>query len=299
MSAFKRVMLAFGQDTLDGGLLLQLRELARAPGLQAVHAVTVRQTTTGSGWGLESAAAMVDRLEQEVRGTLALDPAVSVTTAVLEGPILDALLGYIRERQIDLAIIGHRRSALSRALARRLARHAPCAVWMVPEVAPRPLTGIVVPMDFSEAAVRALDTALDLCRDHHLPDCLVLNVISRLDHLHPDEGTDVRGREKDELHRVVDGRDTSGVKVRLVLEEAKDVASGVAAVVARTGASLVCMGARGRSRAAAILLGSATEDVLERASIPVLVVRAPGPPLSLLQVLAQRVFSESDRPRSV
>lgn len=95
-----------------------------------------------------------------------------------------------------------------------------------------------------------------------LSECMVLNVYVQGDLTRTDEDHVRPGEAPAAPGRVLAGRDTHGVTVVPIFEEAEDVVSGIKSFVARTGTDRICMGARGRSRAAAIPLGSATEDVL-------------------------------------
>lgn len=285
---FRRVMVAFGDDAVDAALLLQVKALRPPP--NELHVVNAREDG-----GSESAAALVERMDRMVRTTPFEQPGPRITCAVLSGPTLDALIGYAHQHDVELMVVGHRRERSARSLARRLARRAHCAVWMVPDGVRPGVRRVVVPTDFSETAGRALEAALALCRTQPGSSCLVVNIVARAG-----EGPMPAEPSLDgDRARALSGHDTTGVPVEFLREEAVDVAEGVARVVGRTGADFVCMGARGRTRAAAVLLGSATEDVLARMGCPVLVIRCPDRPLSLFQVLAQRVFSEVDRPRSI
>lgn len=296
---FHKVLVAFGLDTLDDALLKHLRRLVEALEPLEIHAVTVEPSWTVPGASYDRAGRRAAWIEQEVRTVLAPGARTKVITAILQGATLDAILDYVDNVGIDVALIGHHRGAPSRALARRLARKAACAVFMVPDGAAPAVRRILVPVDFSHSSGLALTTALAICRAYGLSECMVLNVYCHLDSGRVDEDQIIRGSEEAEMERFLEGQDTGGVKVVPVFEEADDVASGVATVVSRYGIDLICIGARGRSRAAAVVLGSATEDVLSSSPCPVLVVRSPGPPLSLLDVLVRRVFTEDDRPRPV
>lgn len=289
MSAtFDRVLLAFGDDEHDASLLLYLREVCLAGGASQVHVVSAKDCDR------EHADALALRMEQAARAAVR-DLPVSISCAVVGGPVLDALVSYATEHRVDVALIGHRRTGPARSLARRLTRAAPCAVWMAPERPPGPIDSVVVAVDFSATGARALDTALAMCRRRGIPNCILVNVVCRL----TEPGAHEADAVAKDLARLLEGHDTLGVNVRLIREDADDVATGVARVAALSSAGLVCIGARGRTAAAAILLGSATEDVMDRLPCPVLVVRSPGRPLSLLNVLASRFSGEDDRPRPV
>ena len=64
----------------------------------------------------------------------------------------------------------------------------------------------------------------------------------------------------------------------------------VGRVAERERADLIVMATRGRSRSAAILLGSVTEEVILQAQVPLLVVKHFGARLGVLQALLDRRF---------
>jgi hypothetical protein len=54
------------------------------------------------------------------------------------------------------------------------------------------------------------------------------------------------------------------------------------------------MGTRGRSRSAGVLIGSETDRVLAKSTIPVLAVKRSGANLGLLEALLDRRFHRKD-----
>jgi hypothetical protein len=61
-------------------------------------------------------------------------------------------------------------------------------------------------------------------------------------------------------------------------------------VAEREDADLIVMGTRGRSRSAAILLGSVTEETIRQTRIPLLAAKHFGARLGVLQALLDRRF---------
>jgi hypothetical protein len=57
------------------------------------------------------------------------------------------------------------------------------------------------------------------------------------------------------------------------------------------------VGTRGQSASAAILLGSESEQMIMESPVPVLVVKARGERIGLLQALLDRDFHDVDSPR--
>ena len=69
-----------------------------------------------------------------------------------------------------------------------------------------------------------------------------------------------------------------------------NVAHVIDRVAERDGVDLIVMATRGRSRSAAILLGSVTEEMIIETRVPLLVVKHYGVQIGLLEALLNRTF---------
>jgi nucleotide-binding universal stress UspA family protein len=185
-------------------------------------------------------------------------------------------------------MVGHRRTARGRrSSSRRLAMKAPCSVLMVPEGTPPELSHVVAAVDFSQPSAHAVSLATLLASRAGHTAATVVHVVDP-DPLGFDaaEQHDVRQR----FERFLSPLDLHDVDVRQVIEESGSV-SGVAlrnAVEAH--ASLVVVGTRGRSQAAAVLLGSESEQLIVESTIPVLVTKDRGARMSILRAILDRDF---------
>ena len=163
------------------------------------------------------------------------------------------------------------------SVSQHLAGHAPCPV-AVARVGDRPRTNrIVVGMDGSGPAVRALEFA---CRRAAVTGEKVVAVRGwRVG----DVPVDQRGNVPASLsaHLLEHERElstwTADVRTRYpevaIQEEVITVGSGHAVVDASSDASLVVVGSRGRNAFTGMLLGSTSHEVLHRAHCSVVVVR--------------------------
>jgi len=131
---------------------------------------------------------------------------------------------------------------------------------------------IVVPTDFSVCSMHALRYAERLARRYGAEVVLV--------HVDPTllVSSDVlvsrRTALRKELEDVVALLGTDGVRTRAELR-AGAPADEILSAAEREGADLIVMGTRGRTGLAHALLGSVAENVVRRASCPVLTVRDP------------------------
>ena len=226
----------------------------------------------------------------------ALPASARYVFQVYQGPVEDNLLQHAREHHVDLILMGHQRAhSRRRALGRRLAMHAPCSVWVVPEGSPSELRRVLVPVDFSANSADALVVAGAVARRAGLDRIAVLHVrfneatVTFEDYERIEEGEQRRAMEE-----FLAPIDLKGLQVDMLFEEAAHVSTAVDRVAEREQLDLIVMNTRGRSTAAAVLLGSETEQVFIETERPVLVVKHRGARLSVLDALLDREVAERD-----
>ncbi len=134
-----------------------------------------------------------------------------------------------------------------------------------------PIRTILHPTDFSECSGHAFQLACSLARDHGAR-VIVLHVIpvplvqeKRL----------YREEVERELNRLV--APDSKVPVAHQLEEG-DAITQILRVAQETSCDLIVIGTHGRTGLGRLVMGSVAEQVLRKASCPVLTVRVPFPP---------------------
>jgi len=147
---------------------------------------------------------------------------------------------------------------------------------------------ILVPHDFSPCADRALRLAVELARVHHatirllhvsdLPDNLAVDTVVEP----PGEGAALvvadyatRGALR-RLEVIAEPLRREGITV-LTKAVTGNRADEILAAAGDCGAEVLVVGTHGRKGLSHFWLGSVTEEVVRRASIPVLTVRVPSP----------------------
>ena len=138
---------------------------------------------------------------------------------------------------------------------------------------------ILVPVDFSDHAAKALDTAIDLARTFDASVHLMHSYPIQMSGLTP-YGVDFpaslerdwRLAAQNQLDTWAEKVSATGVEVSLSLTPL--IASeGIARTAADVGADLIVMGTRGLSGIKHVLLGSVAERTLRIAPCPVLTVK--------------------------
>jgi len=207
--------------------------------------------------------------------------------AVRHGDPLDTILAVARAMGADLLMVpGEAPHVGRRALARRLAMHAPGSVWMVPAGQPVTLARVLVPVDFSARAGKALHVATAIAAAAQESTCLAVHVRLGASFSDPDQYDELlAGREREAFGLLLARVDLHNVDVVPRVEEGRDVAQTILRVAAEHGSGLIVMGTRGRTRASALLLGSETEHVLLASPVPVLAVKLFGAELRVREAL--------------
>lgn len=140
-----------------------------------------------------------------------------------------------------------------------------------------PIQTILVPVDFSEHSSRALEYAAQLARRFGA----ALHVIHVM-HMPADvriTGTwwsTLRGQALEALRALVEGMDTTGLKVESHIAEGHPSES-IVELATKLGADLIVMGSHGRTGIAHVLLGSVAERTIRNAPCPVITLKKSSP----------------------
>ncbi len=183
----------------------------------------------------------------------------------------------------DLCIIGtHGRSGLARVMvgsvAEKVVRHSPCSVLAVrPGGEAHPFHHVLVPTDFSESAMHALDLAATLVDPSGRITLLHVTEVAGMysgDAPIPDFARDIEQRAAAALEREV-GRvqHTTTATVRGSSRAGFAGIHTLASLDVDPSIDLIVMGTHGRKGIKRVLLGSVAEKTVRHAHCPVLVVR--------------------------
>ena len=215
---------------------------------------------------------------------------------VEEGTPLEVLLNQVVKKDIDLVVIGRKTDAKdTRRLPINLARKAPCSVLVVPENSKQTISNILVPIDFSEFAVNALEQAVDLASAHNISTIQCLNVFqlptgySKTGKSQEEFKEIMRKNALKDYERFVKKIDLKGVEVNPIFLNDDKPAQAIQSVVEKNQIDLLVLGTRGRNAGAGLLLGSVTEDIILNTRIPLMAVKKKGTGLSLLEVLLKHL----------
>lgn len=205
-----------------------------------------------------------------------------VDIEVVEGKASKKLLEMVKLKEIDLLVIGNKeQSEGSGITARRVARKVDCNVLFVPTTLPKAIESILVPVDFSDYAVRALKTALILGKE--TATITALNIVNLMlsdryygvpvDPDHRKQMMDIAwdyfaNLQKSEVFK------NDHFKKEVVVNEHNNVSAQLRDYLGNNDFDMVVMGAKGHSVFEYFLMGSVTESFVNTYNKkPILVIR--------------------------
>jgi nucleotide-binding universal stress UspA family protein len=195
---------------------------------------------------------------------------IDADASVIFGTVASSIRRFARANDSDVLVIGtHARTGASRmvfgSVAESLIEHSdvPVIVTHADDVAGT--TGpVTVAVDESPPSVGALKAAIDVARALRR-GLSIVNVV--------ESGRTDWATAEPILNDAAETVRAAGLDFELVTLEGP-VAETIVATAQRRGSSMIVLGTHGRRNAARLLLGSVAAAVLERARVPVMVVRA-------------------------
>jgi nucleotide-binding universal stress UspA family protein len=191
-------------------------------------------------------------------------------------------------------IVGHSMDDKSSGhyLSEKLARKAFCSVLILPKNASVKLDNVLVALDFSDHCLNSLDVGSAFAK------AAGLDSIDLIHTFRVPEGYYKTGKNYDQfagimldnaktkLRQFISRADLKGLGIKPYFKMKDDVVKGILEFADDKSASLVVVGARGRSGDIAfILLGSVTEGLIRNLQRPLLAVKKKGEGLNILDAL--------------
>ncbi len=297
MNRNQRTLVALSGTEADRALVRYARLLAERGFARHYHFLHVRTPAQIAGDPQQDREIMrscenaVDELFGQPR------PDVTFSCHVIVGVRVDQLIDFIASQRCDMVLLGHRKDRSGqRSLARRLAMVAPCSVWMVPEGAPITISEVMAPSDLSDHSADSVHVAAAIAKGAGLSRCVVTHVFSDPSVIrYDDHDSEIRNNEQKAFEKFIAPIDCHGIDMQPFFLEGNNIAGTILHAAQRYATDLLVMSTRGRSRAASILLGSVTSQVMTEAPIAVLAVKHFGAMMNLFQALKEsHIWTQPD-----
>lgn len=230
-------------------------------------------------------------IDEEAGNQLKAEYEIKVT----DGNSAEKILKWAKIKEVDLIVLGNKSGLDGEGIVSgKVVKLAPCSVVMVPEVLPSNLQKIVVPIDYSASSKLAFEFSLYMVSN--IPDLALtcLNIFEVPTGYHVsgksfDEFAEImRQNAEDSFDEFISQYDTKGAKIKAKYELDKkgNIAKRIYQFSVKEKASAIVIGSKGRTQAAAILLGSIAEKLVKlNAQIPLIVVKQRRHNMDILEAL--------------
>ncbi|MDO6438498.1 universal stress protein [Cyclobacterium sp. 1_MG-2023] len=238
------------------------------------------------------------QMEQVVKENL--DPNLKINTSfvVREGQLSKKILKLASEKSADIILVGKKTTISgSGVITQRLARRASCSLLIVPENSSPKVKKILVPSDFSDYSKDALEEAIEITeKNGGKSDIICQNVYSVPSGYHFTGKTYEEFSEIMLMHAEVNYKkfirkiDTKGHKIKPLYtkDEDDDPVVDIINKAEEIDANLIIIGAKGRTAATALFIGSLAERLIQvNNKVPLLVTRPKGKNAGIIEYILE------------
>ena len=302
LSNFQRMMVCLDLSEMDETLLKYASMVTEVFGIDMVyfcHVVTSMELPEEIAHKYPNLMAPVDEtIEKEIefsigehfKGQENTDTRISIVS----GKITDEIIKLSKTKLIDLMLIGRKMDFSSSGVdERKIAKACPTSVIMVPEQPRFDLKRIMVSIDFSDHSQKAFELGIALQKSSGAK--LLSNHVYKVPSGYHSSGKSydefaeiMLENTKKECRKFFAKMDLEGVDFdhTYMLDDDTKPADKIYASAKEAEVDMIILGSKGRSSAAAFLLGSVAESLLvENSDIPFFIVKKTGENQSFIQTL--------------
>lgn len=303
MDTIKRVLVAMDLTEMDENLVRYIARLSNEIEIEKVYFFNVIKSLEIPDKIIEKypdlVAPMDEATAQGIKYTIDEEAGnqlkANYEIKVVDGNVAEQILKWAKVKEVDLIVMGRKSGLEGEGIASgKVVRLAPCSVILVPEVLPEQLQKLVVPIDYSSASKLSLEFALMIASN--IPDLKItcLNIYEVPSGYHKSgksyqEFAEImRGNAEESFQDFIKDFNTKSVNLeaRFELNDHESIAKKIYRFALKEKASAIAVGSKGRTQAAAILLGSISEKLIKlNQSIPQIVVKKRRHNMDFLEAL--------------
>ncbi|WP_111319830.1 universal stress protein [Algoriphagus chordae] len=305
MYLIKKMVVCLDQTTLDQTLIQHAAFIAQVNQTKKIYFVNVIKNLSIPKEVLEEFPNLVENMineRQEAMESMVNEhfknpKGISLNYIVKEGSISKKILKLAEEKSADMILIGRKTQLPGTGVASsRLARRASCSLLIVPEGSVTKMHRLLVPSDFSDYSKDALEEAIMIAEKHGGLEIVCQNVFT------VPAGYHYTGKSYEEftqimrMHAEINYKkfirkiDTKGNKIIPVYTQDvnDDPVEEIVAKAREIEADGIIIGAKGRTAATALFIGSMAERLIQyNESIPLLVTRPKGKNAGILDYILE------------
>lgn len=306
MYLIKKLIVCLDQTPLDQTLIDHAAFITKINQTKKIYFTSVIKNLTIPKEVLEEFPNLIENMIMERKETMqklveAHFPEIkglSISYIVKEGTLSKKIIKLAEEKSVDMIIIGRKVNLPGTGVAsQRLARRASCSLLIVPEGSKPKISKLLVPSDFSDYSKDALEEAILIAENHGGKVEIVCQNV-----FHVPSGYHFTGKTFEEfseimkMHAEINFKkfirkiDTKGLKVTPVYtkDDDDDPVQEIVATALEIGADGIVIGAKGRTAATALFIGSIAERLIQyNDQLPLLVTRPKGKNAGILDYILE------------
>jgi len=291
MEKIKRVLVALDLTEMDENLIGYIARLNNQIEIEKIYFLNVMKSLEIPEKILEKypdlVAPMDEATMKEIQYTIDKEVGNQLNSKyeikITDGHVAENILKWAKIKEVDLIVMGRKSGLDGEGIASgKVVKLAPCSVMLIPEAMPEALQKIVVPIDYSKTSKLAFEFALYLASK--IPEVKVtcLNIYEVPSGYHMsgksyDEFADImKANAEESFSTFIESYPTKGIQVeaKFELDEDSNISKKIYQFAMKEKASAIAVGSKGRTQAAAVLLGSIAEKLIKlNTDIPQIVVK--------------------------
>jgi nucleotide-binding universal stress UspA family protein len=306
MYLIKKLIVCLDQTPLDQTLIEYASFIARVNQTKKIYFSTVIKNLSIPKEVLEEFPNLIENMinerkeamEELVKLHFKEIKGVIISFVVKEGNLSKKILKLAEEKSADMIIIGRKVDLPGTGVAsQRLARRASCSLLIVPEGSRPRVSKLLVPSDFSDYSKDALEEAIMIASKHGgKTEIVCQNVFSVPSGYHFTGKSYEEFTEIMKMHAEINYKkfirkiDTKGIKITPIYtkDDDDDPVQEIVSKALEIGADGIVIGAKGRTAATALFIGSMAERLIQfNDSLPLLVTRPKGKNAGILDYILE------------
>lgn len=305
MHLIKKLIVCLDQSPLDQILINYTLFLTKVNSINKIYFVSVIKNLSIPKEILDIFPDLMEKMigerlkcmEQKVQNHEKEFKNTKLSFLVKEGTLSKKILKLAEEKSADLILIGRKVNLPGTGVASsRLARRANCALLIIPEGTQPKISNLLVPSDFSDYSKDALEDSIMISKSLGNKEVFCQNVFSIPSGYHFTGKTFDEFKQIIQVHAEVNFKkfirkiDSKGIKISPIysLDDKDDPVQEILSKAHEIKADLLVIGAKGKTAATALFIGSMAERLIQfNKTIPLLVTRPKGKNGGILEYILE------------
>ena len=308
MYKYSKILVGLDNTEVDKNLIKAASDVCKLSGSKVVYFVNVLREMNLPEQVKKEFPDLLDRAiserQKELQTTIDKyfdyrNAEIIVNLIVDEGQVTKTLLKYAGNEKIDLIVLGRKNESKGGGVViSRIARRIACSLLIIPKGSDFKIGNVLVPTDFSDYSKKALEKATTLIKKskNESAKMFIQNVYQVPVGYHytgksfKEFSEIMKQHAKSDYEKFTKTVDLKGVNTEqtYTLDKDDDIITDIYKTGKKINADLIVIGAKGRTAAASLFIGSKAEKLIQVDSdIPLLVVRPKGKIAGFMEMIRE------------